>query len=362
MTANADFFVPMSLGREAVMANRLMLAPLTNMQSHADGRLSDEEFRWLTMRASGGFGATMTCAAHVQARGQGFAGQLGIFDDLHNEGLTRLASTIKSHQSVALAQLHHAGIRSPKDLIGEQPVGPSDDGDTGARALTTSEVDQLIEDFVTAALRAEQCGFDGIEVHGAHNYIVCAFLSPDFNRRTDNFGGSAENRARMLLTIVEQIRARCRPNFVIGVRLSPERFGLQFADMHTLAAQLLSGTTIDFLDMSLWDCFKHPIDPDFADRPVIEHFTELPRGDVKLGVAGKLYTADAICRALDAGADFALLGRMAILHHDAPQRLLADEHFAMTSVPVTRDYLRGEGLSDSFVTYMATWPGFVTES
>jgi hypothetical protein len=94
---------------------------------------------------------------------------------------------------------------------------------------------------------------------------------------------------------------------------------------------------------------------------VIEHFTALPRGDVKLGVAGKLYTADAIGNAREAGADFALLGRMAILHHDAPHQLRADDTFAMASVPVTRDYLRDQGLSDSFVAYMATWPGFVSE-
>jgi 2,4-dienoyl-CoA reductase-like NADH-dependent reductase (Old Yellow Enzyme family) len=362
MTVNADLFTPMSLGTGSVMANRLMLAPLTNMQSHADGRLSEDEFRWLTMRAAGGFGATMTCAAHVQARGQGFAGQLGIFDDIHIEGLTRLASAIKGHQSVALAQLHHGGIRAPEALIGEQPVGPSDDADTGSRALTTGEVEELIEDFVAAAVRAQRCGFDGVEIHGAHNYIVCAFLSPQFNRRTDAYGGSADNRARLLLSIVEKIRTRCRPGFVIGVRLSPERFGLQFGDMHALAAQLLSDGTIDFLDMSLWDCFKHPIDPAFASRPVIEHFTALPRGDVKLGVAGKLYTADAIGNAREAGADFALLGRMAILHHDAPHQLRADDTFAMASVPVTRDYLRDQGLSDSFVAYMATWPGFVSES
>jgi 2,4-dienoyl-CoA reductase-like NADH-dependent reductase (Old Yellow Enzyme family) len=361
MNANAALFAPLEFAHGPSMANRLMLAPLTNMQSHRDGRLSDEEFHWLTMRAAGGFGATMTCAAHVQARGQGFAGQLAIFDDIHIEGLTRLATAIRASNSVALAQLHHAGIRSPVDLIGETPVGPSDDADTGARALTTAEVEQLIEDFVTAALRAERCGFDGVEIHGAHNYIVCAFLSPEYNQRTDIYGGSPENRARMLLSIISEIRRRCRPDFVVGVRLSPERFRLRFADMHALAAQLLSEEEIDFLDMSLWDCFKNPVDPDYADRTLVEQFADLPRRTVKLGVAGKLYSAAAIRRVLELGADFALLGRMAILHHDAPRQLLAHDEFTMASTPVTRDYLRNEGLSDSFVAYMATWPGFVSD-
>ena len=142
------------------MKNRFMLAPLTNLQSHDDGILSDEEFNWLTMRARGGFGLVMTCAAHVQAAGQGFPGQLGVFDDIHVEGLTRLAAAIRQHGSLAMVQLHHAGLRSPPDLIGRRPVSASDDEKSGARALTTAEVEQLAQDFVTAALRAEQAGFE----------------------------------------------------------------------------------------------------------------------------------------------------------------------------------------------------------
>src|SRR5215510_4904013 len=103
--------------RGPAMKNRFMLAPLTNLQSHPDGVLSDDEFRWLTKRAQGGFGLTMTCAAHVQAVGQGFPGQLGVFGDQHLEGLTRLAAAIKANGSVAALQMHHAGNRSPKDLV-----------------------------------------------------------------------------------------------------------------------------------------------------------------------------------------------------------------------------------------------------
>src|SRR5512139_802980 len=161
-----DLFEPLGLGRGATLKNRFMLAPLTNLQSHPDGRLSDEEFRWLTMRARGGFGLTMTCASHVQAVGQGFAGQLGVFGDQHLEGLTRLATAIKAEGSVAMMQLHHAGMRSPATLIGTTPVCPSDNAETGARALAAAEVEQLVEDFVAAASRAERAGFDGAEIHG----------------------------------------------------------------------------------------------------------------------------------------------------------------------------------------------------
>ena len=123
------------------MKNRFMLAPLTNRQSHPDGRLSDDEFNWLTMRARGGFGLTMTCAAHVQAIGQGFPGQLGVFGDEHLGGLTRLAKSMRKHDSVAIIQLHHAGMRSPAELIGQPPVCPSDNQETGARSLGLAEVE-----------------------------------------------------------------------------------------------------------------------------------------------------------------------------------------------------------------------------
>src|SRR5580704_8935962 len=168
-------FEPLTFARGPAMKNRFMLAPLTNLQSHPDGTLSDEEFHWLTMRAKGGFGLTMTCASYVQRRGQGFPGQLGIFSDEHLPGLTRLAAAIRAEGSVAIAQLHHAGMRSPKDLIGETPLCPSDNAETGARALAPREVEQLTEDFIAAAVRSERAGFDGAELHGAHGYVLCQF-------------------------------------------------------------------------------------------------------------------------------------------------------------------------------------------
>jgi 2,4-dienoyl-CoA reductase-like NADH-dependent reductase (Old Yellow Enzyme family) len=174
------------------MKNRFMLAPLTNQQSHSDGRLSEDEFRWLSMRAAGGFALTTTAASHVQAVGQGFPGQLGVFEDEHLEGLTRLATAIKARGSISSVQLHHAGNRAPKELVGV-PVCPSDDPKTGARGLTLTEVEQLSDSFVDAAKRAELAGFDGVEVHGAHGYILAQFLSSDINQRQDRYGGTLEN-------------------------------------------------------------------------------------------------------------------------------------------------------------------------
>jgi 2,4-dienoyl-CoA reductase-like NADH-dependent reductase (Old Yellow Enzyme family) len=341
--------------------NRLMLAPLTNGQSHPDGTLSDDEFNWLHWRALGGFGLVMTCAAHMQRQGQGFGGQLGIFSDDHLPALTRLARAIKDEGAVSSVQLHHAGIRSPAELIGGQPVGPSDDAETGARALIESEVEQLAEDFIAAAERAEVAGFDGVELHGAHGYILCAFLSAETNRRTDRWGGSLENRARIVRWILDGVRARTRPDFQLGLRLSPERFGLKIDEQIALARELLAEGRLDYLDMSLWSVFKPPMEETFASRPLIDWFAELPRGVTRLGVAGKLLSGADVRQALEHGADFAILGRAGILHHDFPKRLAADPEFVATAPPVTRDYLRRERLGEAFIAYMAGWKGFVAE-
>jgi 2,4-dienoyl-CoA reductase-like NADH-dependent reductase (Old Yellow Enzyme family) len=352
-------FEPLTFARGPAMKNRFMLAPLTNLQSHPDGRLSDEEHRWLQMRAEGGFGLTMTCAAHVQAVGQGFPGQLGAFSDAHIEGLTRLADSIRAAGSVSSVQLHHAGSRSPQELVG-QPVSSSDDEPRHARALTTAEVETLTEDFIAAAVRVDRAGFDGIEFHGAHGYILAQFLSPEANLRTDQYGGSLENRARIVLDVIKGARERCRPDFQIGLRLSGERFGIQLGEMRQLAQQLMDEGRIDYLDMSLWDYGKTTDEAEFKGRSLMSCFTELRRGKVRLGVAGKITSAPQAFEALSMGADFVLIGRAAVLHHDFPELATRDRAFRAVPTPVTADYLRGQGVSPAFVDYLRSFQGFVT--
>jgi len=354
-----SLFQPLHFNNGSVMKNRFMLAPLTNLQSHADGRLSDDEYRWLTMRAKGGFGLTMTCASHVQAIGKGFPGQLGCFSDQHLEGLTRLATGIKTEDSLAVVQLHHAGMRSPPDEIEGQPVCPSDDEKTGSRALELAEVHQLKEDFIRAAERAEKAGFDGVQVHGAHGYILGQFLSPEINQRNDEYGGSLENRSRLIFEIIDGIRKRCQPGFLLGVRLSPERFGMKLEEVIEVSKNLMNEGRIDCLDISLWDSFKEPYEEEFQGRTLMSYFTELDRGTVKLGVAGKISTPQDAQKCLQSGADFVSLGRAAILHHDFPKQLKVNPDFIPVSIPVTMDYLRSQGLGEAFVQYMAGWEGFV---
>lgn len=356
-----SLFEPLTLASGHQIKNRFMLAPLTNMQSHPDGRLSDDEYRWLCQRAEGGFGLTMTCAAHVQQEGVGFPGQLGIFGDEHVEGLTRLAAGMTRHESHAVVQLYHGGMRSPRALTGREPQCPSDDTETGARAMTATEVAAAIDDFIAAARRAQRAGFDGVEVHGAHGYLVCQFLSPEINRRTDKYGGSLENRSKFLFTIVDGIRAACGPAFSLGVRLSPERFGMRLDEVRSVAQRLMREGRVDYVDLSLWDVFKEPNDDAFKGNSLLSYFTNLERGRVRLGAAGKITTGAEAARALTAGLDFVVIGRAAVLHHDFPKRVAADPAFEPVALPVSADHLRAEGLSEPFVNYMRTWKGFVSD-
>jgi 2,4-dienoyl-CoA reductase-like NADH-dependent reductase (Old Yellow Enzyme family) len=356
-----DLFAPLTLAHGPAAPNRVWLAPLTNTQSHPDGRLSEEELHWLALRARGGHGLTMTCAAHVQAVGQGFPGQLGVFSDDHLPGLSRLAAALKDAGSLASLQLHHAGNRSPRELVG-QPVAPSDDEESGARALTPDEIGGLVEDFAVAAERAERAGFDGVELHGAHGYVLAQFLSPEVNQRTDEYGGSLENRARLLFEVLAAVRARCGADFQVGLRLSPERFGLRLGEIRDVAAQLLLAGDLDYLDMSLWDVAKQPVDEEYRSRPLMDWFTDLDRGTTRLGVAGKVRTGQQAVETLERGADFVMVGRAAILHHDFPDRVRRDGGFVPVPTPVTPDHLAGEGLSPVFVEYMRNWRGFVADA
>ena len=353
-------FEPLSLMRGPALENRLMLAPLTNKQSHDDGSLSDAEIQWLAMRAAGGFALVMTAAAPVQQVGQGYHGQLGIFDDRHIEGLTRFATAVRNNGAVSAVQLYHGGDRADPELVGT-PVAPSDSSRNGARGLSLVDVEALRDDFIRAALRADAAGCDGVQIHGAHGYILAQFFSPTINQRDDRYGGSFENRARLLLEVIDGIRRQCRPDFQIGLRLSPERFGMRLAEARELATIIMQAGQIDYLDMSLWDVTKEPHEEEFQGRSLLSYFTELPRGNVRLGAAGKIMDAATAANLIDAGCDFVTIGRAGILRHDFPMRVHQDPEFTSPPQPVDVEHLLSEGATDPFIGYLRTFPGLVSE-
>jgi 2,4-dienoyl-CoA reductase-like NADH-dependent reductase (Old Yellow Enzyme family) len=341
------------------MHNRFMLAPMTNQQSKEDGTLSDDELHWLKMRAKGGFGLISTCASHVDEIGKGFSGQLGIFNDKHIEGHKKLAATIREHDSLAIVQLHHAGMRSPKKLISGQAVAPSDLPEFDARALSLDEVYRVRDKFIEAAIRAKKSEYDGVQIHGAHSYLLCQFLSQEHNKRQDEYGGSLENRVRLIKEIIAGIRETCGNNFLLSLRLSPERMGMRLEEIKTLSLEFEKDETLDFLDISLWDSFKLPEEEKHQNKSLLAHFTSLELKHTKLTVAGKIYTGKDVHTVMNNGIDFVSIGKAGILHHDFPKQVIIDSIFEMHSLPVNRDYLKSEGLGEKFIDYMSRWEGFV---
>jgi len=350
---------PIQFSCGITMKNRFMLAPLTNLQSHQDGQLSDEELNWLAMRAVGQFGLVMTCASYVQPNGKGFPGQLGISSDLHLPGHKKLTSKLKEHGSVAVIQLYHGGMRCPKELIEGLPVCPSVNEKHGARALSLEEVEQLIVDFVNAAKRAKIGGYNGVEIHGAHGYLLTQFLSKRINKRNDQYGGSLENRSRILFEIVDKVRAACGTDFLLGVRLSPERFGMDIEEIKLVCQRLVDERKIDFVDLSLWDCFKKPEDKQYGNLSLLEHFTSLNFRNTLLTVAGKIRTGDNVHHILNSGVDFVTIGHSAILHHDFPVKIMENINFKTIETPVAEEHLKQQGVSDKFAKYLKKRQGFV---
>lgn len=353
-----DSLLPLAHG--PAWRNRLTLAPLTNKQS-PEGSLSLDEHRWLVARARGGFGMVMTAAAYVSPTGQAWDGQLGVHDDTMLPGLTALATELREAGAVSTVQLHHGGLRAVQAaVLGRQMVAPWDDREKGARALTTDEVRQAVADFVAAAVRSERAGFDGVQVHGAHGYLVAQFLDGRHNHRTDGYGGSLEDRYRMLREILTGIRAACGPQFQVGLRLTPERSGITVAEAREVARWVMSSGLVDHLDMSLWDVRKEPYESEYAGTLLIDHFTSLERGDCRLTVAGKITSAADAQWCLDQGADGVVIGTGAILHADFAARALADGDFAAVDQPVTRAHLETESVGPRFVDYLAdNWADFV---
>ncbi len=355
-----DLSTPLPLTHGPQWSNRVALAPMTNLQSNADGTLNDDEYKWLMRRAEGGFGLVMTCAAHVSRAGQSFPGQLGIFDDKHLPGLTRLAAGLRAAGTVSSVQLQHGGRRADSRLSDRPVVAPFDDPAKGAMALTTSEVEQVIGDFVAAAVRAEKAGFDGVEIHGAHGYLLTQFLDARNNRRTDRYGGSPENRFRIIHEIIAGIRAATAENLQLGLRLSPERYGIALDEARALAGEVLADGQLDYLDLSLWDAFKEPHDEDRRDRRLIDYFMDLPRGGTRVGVAGKILDAAGARECLQRGADFVLVGTAGILHHDFARQVIADPTYRSVPHPVPADHLVAESVGPRFLEYLSTnWDDFV---
>ncbi|MDF1701733.1 MAG: NADH:flavin oxidoreductase [Planctomycetota bacterium] len=347
-----------------VVSNRLVLAAMTNKQSHADGSLSDEELAWLEARA--GFGIVTTCAAHVALDGQGWDGELGVHDDALMPGLRRLAVALTAAGTLSLVQIFHGGVRAPSRLTGKQPWSASvfeldSPNFETPRAATEVDIQRAIVAFAIAARRCAQAGFDGVEIHGAHGYLVTQFLGTVTNTRRDAWGGDLAGRARFVRAIVEAVRAATPEGFLVGVRLSPEvpEQGVSLDEALQVARWLVEDG-VDFLHVSNWDSFKPPAAHPESDKLLTTWFREAVGPEVPVIATGGVWTPAQAQAVMEQGADLVGLARAAIGNARWP------EHAGRTGweparPPYTPEHLKGEVLSAALIDYMRMWPGFVTD-
>jgi 2,4-dienoyl-CoA reductase-like NADH-dependent reductase (Old Yellow Enzyme family) len=354
----SDLFKPLTLLHGPAMRNRFVLAPLTNQQSGHDGSASEFDLHWIDQVAQGGYGLITTAAAHVEAGGIAFARQMGIHSDEHLPGLTGMATSIREGGGLSAVQLHHAGHRARREL-GGIPAPASGGTLPGVRAPATEQVERIRDSFIAAAMRAERAGFDGVAVHGAFGWILSEFMSPMLNDRTDKYGGSLENRARLTIEVIEGIRRCCGADFQIGWRLSVERYGLRLEELREITADVLDRQLIDYLDLALWDSAQIVQDGTYRGRTMLSVFTGIPRKGVRVGTAGKIMGAQRAAQLMEEGCDFVLIGRAGILQRDFPLQVKADPLYDSPRLPVTAQYLRAGGLSERFINHMRGWQSFV---
>ncbi len=349
-----------------VVPNRIALAAMTNLQSQPDGLLGDDELAWLARRADGGYGLIATCAAYVGLDGKAWPGELGIDRDACLPGLTRLATRVKAHNGAAMVQLFHGGVRADPALTGEPTWSASTWTEEAPdfvppREGTTDDIARVIDHFAAAAVRAERAGFDGVELHGAHGYLLSQFLSRTMNPRTDGWGGDLVGRARLVREVTRAVRARVSARFAVGVRLSLEDFGQARGmdlDDNLQVARWLAEDGADFIHASLWDLARMT-----AKRPD-QHAVTLLRAalpaDVAVIAAGKIWTPTEGEAALARGADMIALGRAAILNPDWPELArLGDD--AIARPPMTRVALAERGVSPLFAGYLSRWKNLVAD-
>ena len=359
-----SFLEPLVFRTGAKIRNRVCLAALTNGQSQPDGILGDDELRWLSSRARGGFSIITTCAAYVADDGKGFDGQLGIASDEHLAGLTRLAENIHSEGALALAQIFHAGVRAPSRLTGKQPWSASEfDLDIPKferpRAATPSDIENVIVAFASAAERAANAGFDGVEIHGAHGYLLTQFLGTVSNTRTDEWGGPLENRIRLVRRVIEACRVATPKNFLIGIRLSPEVAdqGVDLDESMT-TAKWLADDGLDFLHISNWDSFAAPKKYPDSEKPLTQWCREAIGDKTVLIATGGVWTREQALAVIKHGADIVGLGRAAIVNPQWPIDA-ANEEWQPTRTPVSARYLEEATIGSAFVTYLRRFKNFV---
>lgn len=213
-----ELFSPFRLGNK-ILKNRIVMSGMATNFANADGSVSPQMVAYYSKRARGGLGMLILEFTSVDyPYGLGGINQLQLTDPRVIPGFRKIVDAVEAHGTVVLVQLHHSGARTAT-RPGEVPLGPVDT-EAGVRGLTQEEIKELTEKFARAARHAQRGGLHGVEIHAGHGYLLNQFLSPATNQRTDEYGGTVENRCRFLQETIRAVRAATGPDFIISVRLA----------------------------------------------------------------------------------------------------------------------------------------------
>lgn len=221
-------FEPFTVKR-MTMKNRIVMTPMGTNYGEQNGEMSFLHINYYEQRAKGGTGLIIVENASVfSPQGSNGTTQLRIDHDSYIPRLYKLCETVHKHGACIAIQINHAGASAQAHRTGIQPVSasdiPSKEGGEIPRPLTKEEIYEIVEKYGKAAKRAQTAGFDAVEIHAGHSYLLSQFLSPLTNKRTDEFGGSPENRARFAKLVIEEVRKQVGPFFPIFVRISADEF------------------------------------------------------------------------------------------------------------------------------------------
>ena len=279
--------------------NRIIMPPMATAKADDKGHVSKDILGYYQEKTSNGLFSTVIVEHNfVDPIGKASQNQVSIADDSCIDGLKKLAKVIKDNGSHAVVQISHAGRSAKKDVIGQIPLGPSaiknpsQKNTEVPRELTIEEIRDIEDKFADAALRVKEAGFDGVEIHSAHGYLLNQFLSPLTNKRTDEYGGDIKGRIKIHLEIIEKVRKKVGKDYPIFLRLGAGDNmdgGLSKEDS-VYAARVFEKAGIDVLDISGGMCLYFIEDKsagyfDFLSKPIYEQ-VDIPvilTGGVKIG-------------------------------------------------------------------------------
>lgn len=249
-------FTPLTV-KNLTIPNRFAVAPMVTNYCNGDGTATERFIRYQENKAQGGFGLIITEDYAVSPQGRGFVNVAGLWNDGQISGHSALPPRVQKHGAKIFAQIYHCGRQTSAAVIGQRQEAPSPVLDPFnseiPRELSIEEIEKITDQFGDCALRAKQCGFDGIEVHGAHGYLLSGFMSLYSNKRTDEYGGSLMNRLRFPLAVLKNIREKVGDDFIIDFRISADELvsgGRTIEDTKAIVPRLVDAG-IDMVHVSV---------------------------------------------------------------------------------------------------------------